>query len=270
MDLRSRREHAFTRVDADPNPGSWIAVLERLGADPLYAPYKQRTLELLEPQPGGRYLEVGMGTGRDALTCARRFGVNVVGVDASHVLVAEARRRGLRHAVVADAHALPFPAAGFDGAWADRVFQHLAEPERALGEMVRVVRPGGRVVVVDPDYATQVVNVADPALAERVLSFRAERALRHGTLAHQMPRLFVRAGLSELRVEAFPVVVQNPAALDRALGLRDWARFARDDGLLEEHEVRAWERALDAAAADGSFRYGFSLFITAGRTHARA
>jgi hypothetical protein len=75
----------------------------------------------------------------------------------------------------------------------------------------------------------------------------------------------VRAGLTDVLAEEVPIVLRDPAALDNALGLRDWAGFAHRDGLLEAHEVPAWEAALDAAAADGSFRYSFSLFITAGR-----
>jgi len=43
------------------------------------------------------------------------------------------------------------------------------------------------VVVVDPDYDTQVVDVEDQTLARRVLRFRADRLLRNGTLAHRMP-----------------------------------------------------------------------------------
>jgi SAM-dependent methyltransferase len=259
-----KREHAFTDVDAQDDPGAWIHVLDRVREEPLYAAYKQRAVELLDPRPGGRYLEVGTGTGADALAFAARFDVRVVGVDSSTAMIAEARRRGLEDAVVADAHSLPFEPESFDGAWADRTFQHLADPIAALAELVRVVKPGGRIVVADPDYGTQDVAVPDQELARRVLRFRAERALRNGTLAHRMDGLMVRAGLTDVLAEEVPIVLRDPAALDNALGLRDWAGFAHRDGLLEAHEVPAWEAALDAAAADGSFRYSFSLFITAG------
>jgi hypothetical protein len=47
--------------------------------------------------------------------------------------------------------------------------------------------------------------------------------------------------------------------------LRDWATFAHEEGLIEAHEVGAWERAIDEAAAEGRFLYSFCLFITAGR-----
>jgi SAM-dependent methyltransferase len=259
------RDHAFTNVDAQPDPAAWVEVLDKLRHEPLYAAYERRTVELLDPQPGGRYLEVGTGTGTDALACAERFDVTVVGADASRVMIEEAARRGLPEAAVADAHSLPFEPESFDGAWADRTFQHLADPVAALKEMVRVVKHGGSVVVVDPDYGTQAVDVPDQDLARRVLRFRAEYALRNGTLAHQMGRLFVQAGLTDVQVEAVPIVLRDPKALDNALGLRDWASFAHEQGLVEADEVSAWETALDEAAANGSFLYSFWLFITAGR-----
>jgi SAM-dependent methyltransferase len=178
-------------------------------------------------------------------------------------MVEEARSRGLAVALVADAHALPFDADVFDGAWADRTFQHLADPGQALAELVRVVRPGGAVVVADPDYGTQVVNIRDQDLADRVLGFRA--GVGSWRLAHQVPRLFAEAGLTDVRAEAVPVVVVDPASLDNVLGLRTWANLAAAQGLLEAADAARWEAALDEAAAGGWFLYAFCVFITRGR-----
>jgi SAM-dependent methyltransferase len=259
-----RPEHAFTAVDGQDDPQAWIDVLDTVAREPAYAAYKARTAELLRARPGGRYLEVGTGTGSDALAFAARFGVDVVGVDVSETMVAEARRRGLAEAFVADAGALPFADMTFDGSWADRTFQHLERPERALAELVRVTKPGGLVVVVDPDYDTQVVDVRDQDLARRVLRFRADDALRNGTLAHRLGGLFRRAGLEDVDVEALTVVLRDPTALDNALGLRDWAAIAHERGHLAGEDVSAWEREIDAAVAEGRFLYSFSLFATSG------
>jgi SAM-dependent methyltransferase len=257
-------QHGFTAVDDQVDPRVWIDVLDRVRASPAYRAYKARVTHQLRPVAGGRYLDAGCGTGADANALAVRHGVDVVGVDMSETMVEEARRRGLTEAVVADAAALPFADESFDGAWADRVFQHLADPEAALAELVRVVKPGGRLVVVDPDYDTQVVELADQELARRVLRFRADHALRNGTLAHRMGGLFAAAGLTDLAVQAFPVVLRDPAALDNAMGLRTWAATAAERGLLSPDDARAWEDQLDDAIAGGGFLYAFSLFLTAG------
>ncbi len=139
----------------------------------------------------------------------------------------------------------------------------LADPAKALAEIARVVRPGGVVVVADPDYGTQVVNVPDQDLADRVLRFRA--GVGNWRLAHQMRRPFVETGLTDVRAEAVPIVITDPAALDHALGLRTWAGLAAEQGLLDHADVKAWEDAVDTAAAGGWFLYSFSLFITSGR-----
>ena len=257
-------EHAFTAVDDQDDPSAWIEVLDRVRREPAYEAYKRRVAELLEPVEG-RYLEVGCGTGADALGLASRFRVSVTGVDVSGAMVDEARRRGLRDAHVASAEALPFADSSFDGCWADRVFQHLSDPDAALAEMVRVTRPGGRIVVADPDYDTQVVDVPDQELARRVLRFRADTALRHGTLAHRMGGLFAEAGLTDVVVEAAPVVLRDPTALDNAMGLRTWAAVAQERGALQAEDAEAWERAIDGAVAAGRFLYSFSVFLTAGR-----
>jgi SAM-dependent methyltransferase len=88
------------------------------------------------------------------------------------------------------------PSGLVDGCWSDRPFQHLARPDRALDEMVRVLKPGGTIVVVDPDYGTQVMELPDQSLARKVLDVRAHHALRNGTLAHRMAGRFVDAGWS--------------------------------------------------------------------------
>lgn len=258
-----RPEHAFTAVDEQDDPASWIEVLDQARREPAYAAYKRRIGELLDPVAGGRYLEVGAGTGDDARAVAARYEAHVVGVDSSSTMVEEARRRGLADAHVGDAHALPFEDASFDGAWADRTFQHLAEPETALAELVRVTRPCGKIVVADPDYDTQVVDVPDQDLARRILRFRADHLLRNGTLAHRMGGLFLAAGLTDLAVEAVPVVLRDPSALDHAMGLRSWAGVAHDRGLLSAEDVAQWTSSLDEAVAAGHFLYGFSVFLTA-------
>ena len=259
-----RAEHGFTSVDDQPEPRFWVDVLDRVRGEPAYAAYKARIGELLSPTAGGRYLDLGAGTGADALDLAERYCVDVVGVDSSETMVAEARKRGLADALVADAHALPFPDAAFDGCWADRVFQHLAEPERALAELVRVMKPGGRIVVADPDYDTQVVDVPDQDLARRILGFRADHLLRNGTLAHRAGGLFTTAGLVDVTVEGAPVVLRDPTALDNAMGLRSWARTACERGLASADDADAWERGLDEASARGCFLYAFTIFLTAG------
>jgi len=256
--------HQFTAVDSQPDPRGSIDCLDRLQGEPFYAAYKARVAELLAPRRGGRYLDVGGGTGDDARRVAGMSGADVVVVDASRAMIEEAARRGIEQAHVGDAVDLPFPSQSFDGCWADRVFQHLADPGAALAELIRVTRSGGRIVVVDPDYDTQVVSTGSQELARRVLGYRADRLLRHGTIAHQMGGRFTAAGLVDVSVEGRTLVVRAHTAVDNVMGLRSWARSGREEGLFTEREVEIWEREIDEAIALGRFLYAVTFFITAG------
>jgi len=113
-----------------------------------------RLLELIPAAPGERWLDAACGPGLVARGLAARVG-RVDGVDMTPAMVAlagrEAEREGAANAVfsVGDATALEFAPASFDGAVTRFSFHHIPAPQRVLGEMARVVRPGGWVIVSD-------------------------------------------------------------------------------------------------------------------------
>jgi ubiquinone/menaquinone biosynthesis C-methylase UbiE len=108
-------------------------------------------LNLIGPVAGQRVLDVGCGDGRLALTLTRR-GARVTGVDSSPVMFAAARARFEAAALPAtlkqaDVTSLPFADDSFDVVTAVTVLCFIADAERALAEMTRVLVPGGRLVV---------------------------------------------------------------------------------------------------------------------------
>jgi len=255
------RAHGFTRVDDDARPARWVECLDTIQREPFYRDYKARVRAIVSPRPTGLYLDVGSGAGTDAMA----LGARVIGIDRSLTMCREARARGLEMTIMADAAALPLAGRVVDGCWADRTFQHLPDPQRALGELARVMKPGATVVVVDPDYGTQAMELSDQALARKVFEFRAQHLLRNGTLAHRMRELFLAARLEEVSVEERVLVVRDPASVDNVMGLRSWASTARDRGMMSDAEVDRWETLYDAVAAAGNFQWSVSFFITSGR-----
>jgi ubiquinone/menaquinone biosynthesis C-methylase UbiE len=116
---------------------------------------RQRTLRYLPPE-GSRVLEIGIGGGRLLTEMAHRY--RTAGVDLAPGMVRLARRRlteaGLRsHLAVGHACRLPWAGATFDAVVSTFVFSALPDGEAAMAEMARVVRPEGRVIVVDAGEA---------------------------------------------------------------------------------------------------------------------
>jgi ubiquinone/menaquinone biosynthesis C-methylase UbiE len=257
--------HGFEDVDSTKDPKVWIDVLDRLRREPFFRELKSRLAAHMGFREGGRYLEIGAGTGADALAARDQNDCVVVGADLSYAMMREACRRGLKTVAVATAESVPFADVTFDGCWSERLFQHLKDPGRVLREMIRVLKPEGNIVAADPDYGTQTIQFPDDDLAQRVLRFRANVGLRNGTIAHRMAQLFHDAGLIDVGVERRTLVVSDAASYDSVFGLRTWARSAMAQDWFTLDEVNRWETLYDESAASGRFRWTVDFFITTGR-----
>ena len=135
--------------------------LQSLG---LHRAWKRRLVHLAQPRPGQTALDLCCGTGDVAFALAA-CGAEVTGLDFSAPMLAVAERRagaiprsGFRapHFLQGDAQNVPFPDNSFDLVTISYGLRNLADLERGLREMLRVTKPGGRVLVLDfgkPDNA---------------------------------------------------------------------------------------------------------------------
>src|SRR5262249_24339796 len=155
---------------------------------------------------GQRLLDVGCGLGDDVRALAQIVGATgtVVGLDSSRTMIEAASKNseGLTFPgsfLLGDLHHLPFADATFDGCRAERVLIHSDDPAQALAEMVRLVRPGGSVVVIEPDLETVIVHLSDHALARKLTAWQC-RSVRNGRVGRQLPGLFYQSGLTAIQI----------------------------------------------------------------------
>lgn len=219
--------------------------------------YKRAAFQILGADPGANILDVGCGTGDDALALAERVapGGRVTGLDTSASLVTEAQRRApeVVDFRTGDAEALPFPDGVFDGVRADRVLMHVPDPAAAVAEMARVVRPGGRVVVTEPDWDTLVIDGGDPEVGRALMTGHFARVVRHPQIGRSLPRLFAEAGLDEIRVaDTKNVVIGELTKADRLFGLATAVEWAGEFGI-DGHTAAVWRAALERADDEGCF-----------------
>src|SRR5690242_15473400 len=115
-------------------------------------PELERVLEE-HVRAGEQWLDVGCGDGRTAGVWLAARGCDYVGVDVSSTAVDQARGLGLEARVIRDASDLPFDDETFAGLLAIEVLEHFFEPQRAVAEFRRVLRPGGILFVSLPNVA---------------------------------------------------------------------------------------------------------------------
>jgi len=206
----------FRDVDSSGDPSAFVEYLDAARDD--LVDLKRRAVDGLALRAGDAMLDVGCGTGEELRSLAQIVGPQgrVVGIDRSERLVAEARARTRENPiielVVADAHAVPFAEGEFSSCRVERVLMHVEDPGTALAQMARVTRAGGRVVAIEPDWDTLIIDSDDLAMARRVVRAQAD-AIRHPDIGRRLPRLAADAGLEILAVDYTMIPMRHP---DRA------------------------------------------------------
>ncbi|MCX5166656.1 methyltransferase domain-containing protein [Streptomyces antibioticus] len=228
---------------ATPDP---IAYLDRVAATGLGRSYKERMLHELAIRPGHTVLDLGCGPGTDLASLARAVTETgkVIGIDHDQATIDVARERTAdQHAVSvrrADIHDLPLPDHTADRARTDRVLQHVADPAGALREIHRVLCPGGRLVMGEPDWETLTVDHPDSQLSRAYTQFVTDEVVRNARIGSRLPRLATAAGFTVPSVIPITPVFLDAGAADKILGLERTTQRAVAAGYLTEDAARHW------------------------------
>ncbi len=196
----------------------------QFAASPVH--HSQAALDLLvdaaAPKPTDVALDVACGPGSVVMTFARRVS-RAEGLDATEAMLDEARKLAAASGTAnvawhrGDAYALPFADASFDIVSCRYAFHHMQEPARALAEMIRVCRPGGRVVVCDA------VASDDPAKAAALNAMERHRdpsTVEFRPLAFYTDA-FRDAGLPKPTLSFYGVPVEREGLVERSFPVGD-------------------------------------------------
>jgi len=258
----------FSTLDQQTDPRFFIQYLDAGHALEDIKRLKQVMSAQLELRDGLHLLDIGCGTGDDVRTLAHAVGPHgrSVGVDASAVMIAEAQHRhaasGLSVAfVVGNAQHLEFADASFDRCRAERVLMHLDDPARALAEMARVVRPGGKIVVFDMDWGMMFVDSPYQETTRTILQAFSD-GMRHGWIGRSLPRLCQMVGLADV------TCVPHTVHLDYAFAHRLFdghLNKVQAAGIVSADDCARWWQQLTQAEEAGQFHAGQLGFVVSGR-----
>jgi ubiquinone/menaquinone biosynthesis C-methylase UbiE len=198
----------FDKVDATGEQAMFFAFLDRIEEIKDVVRRRQLSYELLQLTPGQNTLDVGCGLG----TATRDLAVRVaphgrsVGIDMSEAMVVEAQHRADALGIAAKferagAEALPLPAGSIHAYRAERLYQHLPDPGKALAEARRVLAPGGRILLIDQDWDMTLLDADDLSISRDV--HRAfSGSFVQGAIGRRFRSLLLDAGFRGVEIRA--------------------------------------------------------------------
>jgi SAM-dependent methyltransferase len=264
----SQEASTFAKIDQLPPhiTALLIGALEDMAAHPEMRRVREVAWRALAPEPGQRLLDAGCGVGEVARELAKA-GAEVVAIDFSAANVAAATQRHDGSTVTyaaGDVMNLEFPDDSFDGVRTERVLQHLADPDRAIAELIRVTRPGGRVCLIDTDWESVAVDGLPEALVGQLRAHLMNRPMmHHRTVGRTLRGRLLRAGLTD--VTASPVVLyfDQPASAAPILGFVN-PDVPREAGMVPDELREPWFAAVAEAQERGDFLAVLTMWVAAG------
>lgn len=231
---------------------------------------RNKLLALLAPQPGERALDIGCGPGLTTEALARAVGEQgrVAGVDIAPAMLAIARRRCESLPQVgfeqADVTRLPYADASFDVALASQVYEYVEDIDSALRELARVIRPGGRALLVDTDWESAVWASHDDARMRRVIETWNEH-IPHPQLPRTLKRRMTQAGFDAVRVEVVPLLNIDYDPETYSVGMMKMiGHFATGRNGLTEADIAAWRDDAKAIGAEDAYFFSLNRYVFIG------
>jgi ubiquinone/menaquinone biosynthesis C-methylase UbiE len=261
----------FQDVDDTPAAQRFVQCLKLQQSLEFYHRYKQKTFDAMHPMAGASVLEVGCGTGEDAIALANRVGNSgkVTAIDRSQTMLKDAISSTQKLSlpiefVLADAQQLPFPDHSFDAARVDRTLQHIPHPAGVIAEMVRVVRPGGWMVAMEPDWGTFIVNSNQRVITRQLLNYWCD-SFPSGWVGRHLLQYFRQAGLTNIQVMPETLVITQFDLADQVFDLVQTAHATVEAGIVSQSDAQTWLSELQQFDQAQEFYSSFTGLIVSGQ-----
>jgi ubiquinone/menaquinone biosynthesis C-methylase UbiE len=249
-------------IQAQFNTGASKRV-EAIYLTPDVVKQREHAIQRLAPQPGERVLDIGCGPGLTTLALADAVGPQglVHAVDIAEPMLELARSRCATQAHVhfekQDATRLLHADDAFDIALATQVYEYLPDVDQALRELHRVVRPGGRVLLVDTDWESAVWASRDDARMRNVLETWNQH-IPWPQLPRQLQQRLLQAGFTDIEVEVMPLLNTRFDRQTYSVGMLEViSAFVRGRAACTAQLVADWQA--DVCSMDEHTGYFFSL-----------
>ena len=243
------------------------ARIDRSYQTPEIVNQRLRTLAALGLRQGESVLDAGCGTGLLLEQEALAVGASgrAEGIDSSPDMLAHAEARcaqlpqvGLHRGSV---DTLPFDDAGFDALSCTQTLLYVDRLEQALAEYHRVLKPGGRLAVIETDWGGAIMNSSDPALTRAIFNSWTE-VVANPYLVRRLTGLLRAAGFGGIRIEAVPIVNASYSENSfSALMLDGFIESAVQQAVVDQAGADAWQADVMELAANDDYFFSVNRYL---------
>jgi len=258
----------FSNVDTCSVPDALLSYLESTNNDPSVKACKQLAIEALAPQAGEHILDVGCGLGHITIEVARLVGGagRVTAIDISEIMIREVRKRlsddyGERVEFrVEDAHRMSLENHTFDGCLVINTLMHCGKPAKVLSEVKRVLKPHGRLVVLEPDWQTLVVSTGN-RLADDIAVDAIRQCLTNSRIGHHLPSVMRAVGFRDVLLSSGTITTRDYTRADHAWKIKESIVHAQRAGSLSATQAAIVLNALESSSEADRFYASMTGYV---------
>jgi ubiquinone/menaquinone biosynthesis C-methylase UbiE len=254
----------FRNVDTSGDADACHRCLDLIAGIPFFREVKEESFRILAYTNPKRVLDAGCGMGTDLVGFAPYLssGCEIIGLDASESLLAHAaeRTKGITEQcslIRGELTKIPCCDGVFDACRIDRVLQHIREPDAAIHELVRVMKPGGTLVAFDNNWDTLTISLDNQDIVGRIR--RAWfNSFASGRIGGDLSVMFETCGLSGIHAEPRTLELKDLSVAKNVFDLHDLLeRMVRSGELTPPDAAAVWEELL-RRSRKGTFTSGYT------------
>jgi ubiquinone/menaquinone biosynthesis C-methylase UbiE len=228
---------------------------------------RAEVVKVLDVRSGEDVLDIGSGPGflaKDLADCVGSEG-SLCGVDVAETMV-EAGRRLCAHQPwvefrIGDAMSLPVPDASFDVVVSTQVYEYVLDLEGALSEFGRVLRPGGRGLILDTDWAAPYWSATEPTIRDRIIEAWTEHCAQ-AAVPMRLSNAIRSADLEIQRISVLPLL--NTRFDESAFSY--WitpiiASFVLGRNGVQQSDIDAWLSGLEDLERSGDYFFCINRYV---------
>jgi ubiquinone/menaquinone biosynthesis C-methylase UbiE len=261
----------FRDVDKAGQSDHLVKYLEYIDSIPEIRGIKERSYQYLGLMKGDSVLDAGCGPGFDAIRIAAVIGRHgqVTGIDLSEKMIATARKNAEKSGFpvtfrTGNVTNLGFPDESFNAIRIERTLQVLDTPQQVLDELVRVLKPGGRIVATEPDWDTFVTDPGSRDTARTFFRF-CNNQFPDGSTGRKLFRYFRDLNLRDITIHPEPLILHDLRLVWQMMNMEQFLTLAQEQNAIEPDDASAWRQDLETADKEGRFTFAGMIFSVSAR-----